>query len=75
MRNFLQLLRGIVLFPFRLIRLIFRGLARWFNSIREGFNAFFTEEPEDTPLPDAFARTVENPSAILEHLNDLRKHL
>lgn len=75
MRKFLRALRSILLFPFRIIRLIFKGIARWFSSIREGFNAFFTEEPEDTPLPDAFARTVENPSAILEHLNDLRKHL
>lgn len=61
--------------PIRLVGLFFRGIARWFAGLRDGFREFFAEEPEDTPLPDAFAKTVENPYGILEHLDALRKHL
>lgn len=33
------------------------------------------EEPEDAPLPEAFAKAVENPTGVLEHINVLRKHI
>jgi sec-independent protein translocase protein TatC len=36
---------------------------------------FFTEEEEDTSLPDALAKTVQNPMGLWVHLNELRKHL
>jgi sec-independent protein translocase protein TatC len=44
------------------------------NIFRE-IGGFFEEEVEDTPLPEAFAKTVENPQEILVHLDALRKHL
>ena len=59
-------------------RAIFRGIARLFSSIGRLFKKihdFFTVEEEDTPLPDAFAKTIQNPVGILYHLNELRKHL
>lgn len=55
--------------PFRLILAFFKSLV---NDIR----AIFSDEPpEDDPLPDAFAKTVENPASLLEHLDALRRHL
>lgn len=47
----------------------------WFRNLGDSFREFFTEEPEDAPLPEAFAKTVENPSGLLVHLDALRKHL
>jgi sec-independent protein translocase protein TatC len=37
--------------------------------------SFFTEEPEDSPVTDAFSKAIDNPQDILFHLNVLRKHL
>ncbi len=59
-------------------RLLFRGIRRFFSSISHAFKRFFdffTLEEEDTPLPDAFAKTIQNPVGILYHINELRKHL
>ena len=50
-------------------------ITRFFSTLSNRFSSFFEEEPEDTPLADAFSKTVENPSALFEHLNALRKHL
>jgi sec-independent protein translocase protein TatC len=61
--------------PFRLISWFFRSIGRWLASIAASFHTFFTEEPEDEPLPDTFARTIENPQGLLVHLDALRKHL
>lgn len=36
---------------------------------------FFTEVPEERPALDAFNDAVNNPEEILEHLNEVRKHL
>ena len=59
-------------------RLVFRGIGNLFSSIGRAFKKFldfFTYEEEDTPLPDAFAKTIQNPVGILYHINELRKHL
>jgi sec-independent protein translocase protein TatC len=50
--------------PFRLIASPFRRLY-----------AALTFEPEETSAAEAFARTVENPSLLVEHLEALRGHL
>jgi sec-independent protein translocase protein TatC len=47
------------------------GIRRFFQTIY----FFFTEEEEDTPLPDAFAKTIQNPMGLWVHLDALRKHL
>lgn len=65
----------ILLFPFRFILWIFRVIGRWFANIGRDFREFFSEEPEDAPLPDAFAKVVESPTGVLVHLDALRKHL
>jgi sec-independent protein translocase protein TatC len=59
-------------------RLMYQGIGRFFASIRRGFRKiyeFFSFEEEDTPLPDAFAKTIQNPVGILYHINELRKHI
>ena len=61
--------------PIRLIRGISRGISRWVARKAEGFREFVSEEPEDEPLPDTFAKTMENPMGLLVHLDALRKHL
>jgi len=71
MRKFLRgLWRGIT-FPFRLlwwvVNLPVRGIRRAWR--------FLTSEPEDHPLSDSLAATVRQPSALLEHIDDLRKHI
>ncbi len=75
MRKFLRALQRILLAPFRFILWLLRGIARWFSNLKTEIQEFFTEEPEDTPLPDAFAKTMENPMGLLVHLDALRKHL
>jgi sec-independent protein translocase protein TatC len=50
--------------PFRLIATPFRRLY-----------AALTYEPEETSALEAFTRTVENPSLLVEHLEALRGHL
>jgi sec-independent protein translocase protein TatC len=68
MRRFLRAIWRVLTFPFRIV---YRWLAGIFTNIR----ILLTEEPEDEPLPDTFAKTMENPMGIMEHLDDLRKHL
>ncbi|HWQ84693.1 MAG TPA: twin-arginine translocase subunit TatC [Anaerolineales bacterium] len=75
MRNFLRKLANILTFPFRLIFNLLRGIYRFFANAGRRISTFFAEEPEDSPLPDAFAKTVQNPMGILYHLNALRIHL
>lgn len=59
----------------RLITLPFRLLYRWFKNFFSDIAEFFSPDPEDSPLPDAFAKTIENPYGVVEHLDALRKHL
>jgi sec-independent protein translocase protein TatC len=75
MRKALRSLWRIITFPFRLIFWPFRQLARGLAALRRKLHTFFTEEVIDEPLPDSFAKTIENPQGILVHLDALRKHL
>lgn len=75
MRRILRALWRALTAPFRLI---LRALRRVFHGIRSTFHrlkGFFNSEPEDTPIPDAFAKAIESPQDILVHLDALRKHL
>jgi sec-independent protein translocase protein TatC len=75
MRKFFRAVLRVITAPFRFIFWIFRTIYRWLAGVLNNMKVFFSEEPEDAPLPDAFAKTLENPMGILEHLNALRKHL
>ncbi len=54
---------------------VFTAPFRWIGKIVGNVRAFFMDEPEDAPLPDAFAKAIQQPVGILEHLDALRKHL
>jgi sec-independent protein translocase protein TatC len=58
----------------RLARLIgapFRLITWPVRAIR----GFLNYEPDDTPTTEVFARALENPSVLVEHLEALRRHL
>ncbi len=40
-----------------------------------GIRQFFSRDPEEKPLDEALATAVQQPSAFLEHLEALRRHL
>jgi len=75
MRKRLSAIWRFVTTPFRVISWIFRGIGRWLRNTYQNIHYFMTTEPEDEPLPDTFAKTVENPAGLLEHVDALRKHL
>jgi len=54
-----------------LITAPFRLIAKPFVAIRNSI----IHEPEEAPLADVIARTFENPSVLVEHIEDLRSHL
>lgn len=71
MRKFFRTLWRVITFPFRalwwLVSLPFRGMKK--------AAGFLNNEPEEIPLTDVFATSVQQPVALLEHFNALRKHL
>jgi sec-independent protein translocase protein TatC len=75
MRKLLRSIWRLLTAPFRFIAWILRAIFRWFNNLYRRIKGFLTEEVEDEPLPDTFAKTMENPSGLLEHVDALRKHL
>jgi len=75
MRNILKIIWLIISAPFRFIFWFFRLIARWITNTINNIRIFLTEEPEDEPLPETFAKTIENPMGMLEHIDALRKHL
>lgn len=64
MRRLFRFIGRIVTAPFRWIARPFRAVGRFLNH-----------EPEDVDTADSLRRTLENPSALLEHLQALRGHL
>ena len=75
MRKLFRAFWLVITFPFRAIASIFRYIAKGIKSIRRNVHAFLFEEEDDAPLPDAFAKVVQNPQGVLYHLNILRRHL
>lgn len=75
MRNPLKIIWWILTAPFRFIRWVLLLIGRGFQNATTNIHTILTEEIEDEPLPETFAKTVQNPMGVLEHLNELRKHL
>jgi sec-independent protein translocase protein TatC len=75
MRKMFKGIWRIITAPFRFVGHILAAAWRWILKTSGAIDAFLTEEPEDEPLPDTFAKTVENPMGLFEHINALRKHL
>lgn len=63
-KRLLNALWLIISAPFRLVAWPFRA-----------FNRFLNHDPEDVPLADAFANTLEDPAALIDHLEALRRHI
>jgi sec-independent protein translocase protein TatC len=64
MRRLLRSIVYVATAPFRLVARPFRAVGRFLNH-----------EPEEVDTADSFRLTLENPSALLEHLQALRGHL
>ena len=68
---FLTSVRNIVTFPFRAIWWLFQQPFR----LIQRFYRFLNVTPEENQLTDVFSVSVQKPALLLDHLNDLRKHL
>jgi sec-independent protein translocase protein TatC len=55
----------------RLISAPFRLILRPFQAVRD----FINYEPEDTSVSEAFVHVIDKPSALIEHIEELRVHL
>ena len=75
MRKIFHSIWRIISAPFRLILWVVKSISKWIKTTFKNMQALFVDEPEDAPLPDAFAKAVENPMGLLEHINALRKHI
>jgi sec-independent protein translocase protein TatC len=76
MRKLLTFIWKIITAPFRFAGWIVRSIISTLRSGAQGVSSYFTEEEaDDAPLGDTLAATIENPGALLPHLNALRKHL
>lgn len=75
MRKVFSTIWKVLTAPFRFIIWIFRSIFGVFRKAYLGIKNFFAEEPEDTPISDVLQTGFENPSSILYHLNELRKHV
>jgi len=75
MRRILRTSWRVITSPFRLLFWIFRKISFWLKNLFDNLRRFFAEEPEDEPLPETFAKTIQNPAGLIEHLDALRKHL
>jgi sec-independent protein translocase protein TatC len=64
MRRLLRSLLRVATAPFRLVARPFRAFKRFINH-----------EPEEVAIGDSLRRTMDNPSALIEHLVALRGHL
>lgn len=75
MRKVFGFIWKVITAPFCFIAWIFRSIWNGIKKIFSPVVRFFSDEPEDTPLSDVLETSFSNPSAILFHLNELRKHV
>jgi sec-independent protein translocase protein TatC len=79
MRNLFRGIWRIITAPFRFIFWILKRIGNWIKNVFNDIRKVFTEEPEDKPIADTVGMVLDEPKefgfALLEHLNDLRKHL
>lgn len=76
MRKLLRAIWKIITAPFRFIVWIIRSAATTLTNGAQSVSSYFKEEEmDDVPIGDTLAATIENPAALLPHINALRKHL
>jgi sec-independent protein translocase protein TatC len=71
MRKFFRGIWRVITFPFRMLWRLFKLP---FKAIKKASD-FLNEEPEDRPISETLSTTFQQPGALLEHLEALRKHL
>jgi len=71
MRKFLRNIWRVIIFPLRLSRMVFAIPGNGFMKLR----SFLMDEEEERPVSDALVDSIESPSALLEHVDALRKHI
>jgi sec-independent protein translocase protein TatC len=75
MRKILENIWFLIKLPFLIVRWITRQLFRWGRNTYQTIHFLLTEEEEDLPIEETLTKTIQNPSGIFEHINDLRKHI
>jgi sec-independent protein translocase protein TatC len=76
MRKLLRTILKIITAPFRFIAWILRSIFTTLRKTSENITSYFQdEELDDAPIGETLATTIENPGALLPHINALRKHL
>ncbi len=53
----------------------FRKFGSWIAKPFNRISAFFTDEPEDSPVAESLQMAFDEPASFLEHIGELRKHL
>lgn len=71
MLGILEFLWKVISFPFRLLITIILFPVKMIGK----FWIFLNTDLEESSLPDAFAASIQTPSALLDHFEILRKHL
>lgn len=69
--NIIRRLWQIITFPFRIL---WKLVVFPFKAFKRA-SIFLTEDFEDPPVTEAFTAIIKQPSALLEHVDALRKHL
>jgi len=76
MRKLLRSIWQFITFPVRILTWVGRRINSLFKNGSQNISSFFNdEEIDDTPIGESLATTIENPKALLPHINALRKHL
>ncbi len=76
MRKLLRSIWKVITAPARFVVRIIRNIILALNRFTHNISSFFKdEEMDDAPIGESLATTIENPRALLPHLNALRKHL
>ncbi|MBE3038347.1 MAG: twin-arginine translocase subunit TatC, partial [Chloroflexi bacterium] len=71
MRKFLRGLWRVITFPFRAIWWLLTLPVRGVRKVI----VFLSADPGDRPMTEAITAIAAEPKALLEHIDDLRKHL
>jgi sec-independent protein translocase protein TatC len=79
MRKFFRAIWWVITAPFRFIFWILKRIGNWFKNVYAAVGKVFTDEPEDKPLTETVGMALDDPKefwvGLLDHLNELRKHL
>jgi sec-independent protein translocase protein TatC len=76
MRKLLRSIWNFITYPARLIVRFVRRFSTFISRGSQSINSYFSdEELDDTPITESLSTTIENPKALLPHINALRKHL